>query len=407
MRIEGDNVSGLRRSNRAAVLQCLHETEALSRKKLAEQLGLTPAAITKIVAELIDEGLLKEGEAIPGSGAGRREVTLTLNAQAGCALGVFLGLGNVILSGVWLNGDLIFSESIDIPFRAPAEETFRFLAEKLMTLARDNGISAEAVAGIGIAVRGTIGEGSRTVHSSFDALDTEDYPICDRFETLTGLPCVLSNNVRALLTAQNFLDRKGSDGSRFFLRCAHGIGAAFSIDGKIFEGDRRQCSEIGHIPVVRQGGKPCHCGKSGCLETIASPTAIREDAAARLDPNRTPLLWKTAKGKDAENISVFDVLDAARGGDAGAAEVTYHAIETLAAALKCLVYLLDPGNVILYGPIFEHPYYLSRLRAEMEIGVDRPHAVRVEVSRWNGRLEAVAAGLLAADHYLNNGGMRE
>ncbi len=94
-------------------------------------------------------------------------------------------------------------------------------------------------------------------------------------------------------------------------------------------------------------------------------------------------------------------------GDAGAAEVTSHAIETLAAALKCLVYLLDPGNVILYGPIFEHPYYLSRLRIEMEIGVDRPHAVRVEVSKWNGRLEAVAAGLLAADHYLNNGGMRE
>ena len=83
------------------------------------------------------------------------------------------------------------------------------------------------------------------------------------------------------------------------------------------------------------------------------------------------------------------------------------AIEALAAALKAAVYLLDPGKLILYGAIFEHPYYLSRLRAEMEIGVDRAHATPFEKSAYNGTLECAAAGLLAAERFLTNGGFRE
>ena len=93
--------------------------------------------------------------------------------------------------------------------------------------------------------------------------------------------------------------------------------------------------------------------------------------------------------------------------DAGAAAVADRAIEALASALKCVVYLLDPGKLILYGAIFEHPYYLSRLTAEMEIGVDAAHAVPMEKSEYNGALEYAAAGLLAAERFLQNGGIKE
>ena len=122
---------------------------------------------------------------------------------------------------------------------------------------------------------------------------------------------------------------------------------------------------------------------------------------------QTPLLWQRVRecGKDA--VTVFDVLDAAGGGDAGAAAAADRAVEALAAALKAAVYLLDPGKLILYGAIFEHPYYLSRLRAEMEIGVDRAHATPLEKSAYNGTLEYAAAGLLAAERFLTNGGFRE
>ncbi len=406
MRTEGDNMIGLKRQNRAAVLLSLHRCGGLSRKRLAAMLGLTPAAITKIVAELISEGLVTEEGSVPSGGAGRREITLRLKTDPFCTLDVSIGLRKAILSAVRMDGEVLTSETVPLPARAPAEETVKLLSERLMTLIRENNIDRKRILGLGIAVRGVIGPDGRTVKTSFDALDTLNFPICDRFEAHTGYPAVLSNNVRALLAAQTFLSREEQPESVFFLRCGSGIGAAYSAGGEIFEGDRRQCAEIGHIPVIKRGGKPCHCGKSGCLETIASPAAIREDAEAILSETETPLLWKLTNG-DRDAVTTALVLDAARGGDAGAAKIADRAAEALADALKSVVYLLDPGKIILYGGIFEHPYYMSRLKAEMDVGVDAAHAVPMEKSRFNGRLEPCAAGLLYTIHFYKNGGVIE
>ena len=75
--------------------------------------------------------------------------------------------------------------------------------------------------------------------------------------------------------------------------------------------------------------------------------------------------------------------------------------------MKCTVYLLDPGKIVLYGEIFEHPYFASRLSAEMDVGVDAAHAVPMEKSRFNGQLEERAAGLLYTNAFYQNGGIRE
>ena len=94
MPFTGDNMMGVKRNNRSAALRILHEEGSLSRKRLAESLGLTPAAITKIVGEMLGEGLLLEGSAIPSGSAGRREILLELNPRFGAALGasqLFLG----------------------------------------------------------------------------------------------------------------------------------------------------------------------------------------------------------------------------------------------------------------------------------------------------------------------------
>lgn len=404
MHYESDNMMGIRRANRAAVLLCLHEQGPLSRKRLAEQLGLSPAGISKIVSELIGDGLLREGDTAPGGGVGRREVFLIPEKRARCALGVFLGLKHAILSGVWLDGEVIFTETVRFGVRAPAEETVAMLSERLLQLADRCGLERGRILGVGVAMRALIGPDDRSIVQSFDTLDCNEFPVCDRFEAHTGLPAVLSNNVRALFAGQMYLEREAELGSQFFLRCDTGIGAALSIRNRIWEGDRRQCAEIGHIPVVRMGGKPCHCGKSGCLETIASPTAMLEEAMSILSPEKTPVLWKIFSEKREQSLTALDVLEAARGGDAGASEIAERAIRALADALKSVVYLIDPGKIILYGAIFDHPYFFSRLSAELEIGVDAGHAVPMEKSRYNGTLENRAAGLLVAARFLENGG---
>ena len=406
MSFEGDNMMGVKRNNRSAALRLLHAEGSLSRKRMAESLKLTPAAITKIVGEMLGEGLLREGGTIPSGNAGRREILLELNARSGVALGVLINLRQAIVSAVWLDGSVIFSEEISLAPRSPAEPTVELLSERLFAHMAEHAISRESVIGLGIAVRGVCSADGRSVVNSFGALREANFPLCQHFEELTGFKTTLANNVRALFAAQMFLSRDRAEGAQFFLRCEYGIGASLSIDGQIWHGVTEQCAEIGHIPVIPRGGKPCSCGKSGCLETIASPTAIREDALALLSAETTPLLWKITQEKRAEALGIDDVLNAAAGGDQGVAAVVDRAVAALSSALKAVIYLIDPGKVVLYGLMFENPYYLSRLLGEMQEGVDARHAVTIERSHYNQSLDNKAASLLAVEAFFSNGGVR-
>ena len=406
MPFEGDNMMGVKRNNRSAALRILHKKGGMSRKRLAEAIKLTPAAITKIVAEMMNDGLLREGKILPGDGAGRREILIELDASAGVALGVLINLRQTIVSAVRLDGTVLFSEEIAIEPRADADSTTAMLARRLLELTEAHHIPRERIVGLGLALRGITSADGRRVSNSFGSLLQKNYPICDRFEALTGIPCVLDNNVRALFAAQMFLDDDDGRGSQFFLRCEYGIGAALSMNDRIWHGVTEQCAEIGHIPVIKRGGKPCSCGKSGCLETIASPAAIREDALALMSPERTPVLWKLSQERGRENLTVDDILSAARNGDNGVATVVDRAVSALGSALKSVIYLVDPGKIVLYGGIFENPYYLSRLLSEMREGVDSGHVTVVEKSRYNHRLEDKAAGLLAVQRFFENGGIR-
>ncbi len=402
----GDNMMGVKRNNRSAVLHVLHEKGELSRKRLAELMKLTPAAITKIVGEMLGEGLLVEGGAVSSGAAGRREILVRLNERHACALGIFINLRRAILSAVWLDGTVIFSEELALEPGASADPTLERLCARLMALAEANGLARGRIVGVGVAVRGVASPDGRTSANSFGALAEADYPLCDRVEELTGLRAVLENNVRALFAAHLFLSRDEPTLPQFFLRCEYGIGASLSVEGRIWRGAAGQCAEIGHIPVVRRGGKPCVCGKSGCLETIASPAAICEDARAILSPERTPVLWKLCGGRIPETVALSDVFDAACSGDEGAAGIVDRAVSTLAGALKSVIYLTDPGKIVLYGRMFDNPWYLSRLLSETREGVDSGHGVAIEVSPYNHLLEDRAAGLLAVREYFESGGVR-
>ena len=405
MSYEGDNMMGVKRTNRSAALRILHEQGSMSRKRLSESIKLTPAAITKIVGEMIAEGLLTEGSMLPGSGVGRREIMVELNSRARAALGIFINLRQAFVSAVWLDGSVIFSESFDLPEKAPAEETVRMLCTRLTALSDENGLRRESVVGVGVAMRGVTSPDGRVVRNSFGAFSDFDFPLCERVEALTGFPCLMRNNVRALFAAQMFLSPEPALGSQFFLRCEAGIGASFSIGERIWLGSSGQCAEIGHIPVVPRGGKPCSCGKSGCLETIASPGAILSDALTLLDKERTPVLWHILKSREDGELMLDDVFEAAHSGDAEIAALLDRAVTTLAAALKGVIYTFDPGKIVLYGRLFDDPSYLSRLSAEMRVGVDSGHSVPIEKSRLNHKLEDKAAGLLVVEDFFDKGGL--
>ncbi|MGW1844647.1 ROK family protein [Streptomyces sp. NPDC001966] len=199
---------------------------------------------------------------------------------------------------------------------------------------------------------------------------------------LGGVPVALGHDVRTGGLAEGRIGAgKGAD--RFlFVPLGTGIAGAIGIAGTIEAGAHGYAGEIGHI-VVRPDGPDCSCGQRGCLETLASASAVsRAWAAASGDPE----------------ADAADCAKAVESGDPAALEVWRNAVDALAAGLVTALTLLDPSTLIIGGGLAEAGETLfTPLRAAVEERVTfqkLPHIVPAALGDTAGCL---GAGLLAWD----------
>lgn len=406
MNHRGDNMSTVKRYNRSVILRLLHEHGGLSRKRMAEKMSLTPAAITMIVSEMISEGLLYEYAALESNGSvGRKEIAIKINLKNFIALGVSINLQEVLLSATTLDGELLFSEAVPCRAGLPVIEALEMISERLPALLQSKKIEQQSIIGLGVAVRGTVDENKQKSINTFGALAETGVPLASLVAERTGFHVTMDNNVRSMFRAHMYFSTEHAS-SLFFIRCEKGIGAAISADHRILAGSSGMCSEFGHIPIVENGGKQCRCGKTGCLETIASPMAICEDVSSVYSAEGTPRLYALTGGH-CNRVTLPLIMDSAAMGDLAVDAIVQNAASKLSSAIKAVVYTLDPSNVVLYGSIFELAYYYESLQDHLKVGFDRGNGSEyAKKSCFNLELEEKAACVIAIDAFYKNGGYR-
>ncbi|MEU6079356.1 ROK family protein [Streptomyces sp. NPDC047108] len=240
----------------------------------------------------------------------------------------------------------------------------------------------EAASAAGVAVPGIVDEAAGTAVYAAN-IGWRDVPLRALLaERLGGAPVALGHDVRTGGLAEGRLGA-GRGADRFlFLPLGTGIAGAIGIEGRIEAGAHGCAGEIGHI-VVRPGGPPCGCGQAGCLETLASASAVaRAWAAASGDPE----------------ADAADCAKAVESGDPRARAVWDEAIGALADGLVTGLTLLDPHTVIVGGGLAEAADTLFvPLRAAVEERITFqtvPHIVPAALGDIAGCL---GAGLLAWD----------
>jgi len=156
-------------------------------------------------------------------------------------------------------------------------------------------------------------------------------------------------------------------GNVFYGCIGTGIGAGIILDGKIFHGRTGSAAEGGHVSIDYRGPR-CNCGKRGCIEALASGTAIARRAREAIvaDGTRGAALLALAGG-DAAAIRSAMVAGAADAGDELAREILSETIEYLAVWLGNIVDLLEPEVMILGGGVAEmlRPYF-AEIQAQMK-----------------------------------------
>ncbi|MBN2077109.1 MAG: ROK family protein [Dehalococcoidales bacterium] len=128
-----------------------------------------------------------------------------------------------------------------------------------------------------------------------------------------------------------------------------GIGGGLILDGKLFLGSSGSAFEIGHM-VIKDDGSECGCGKNGCLETLASGTAIGREAKRRIADGEKSILVDMMNGA-IENITAERVHEAAKKGDSLASGVIAGASYYLGLGIINMVTLINPEMIIIGGSV--------------------------------------------------------
>ncbi|MFG2950433.1 ROK family protein [Streptomyces adustus] len=355
-----DTQQGMRRRNLARVMHTVGAEGPLSRASVASRIGLTRAAVSTLVDELIRSGLLEElGPERPGR-VGRPGSALAVSGRGPAGIGAEVGVDHLAVCAVDLRGE--------VRARAVRHGTNRGRApgpvlEELAALLRLVVADAEREglwpAGLAIAVPGLVAPDARTVvrAPNLGWLDLDLGALLP-----AELPLTVDNEANFGGLAELWL---GEGTPRDFLHVSAeiGIGAAVVVDGRLLRGTRGFAGELGHVPV-QPDGPECACGGRGCLEQYAGEEAVLRAAGLEPGEDRVGLLaGRAAAGDEA-------VRQALR--DAGTA---------FGVALTGAVNLLDPESVVLGGALAGlAPWLLPSLREELARRTAGP-ACAVSVSR--------------------------
>jgi len=134
-----------------------------------------------------------------------------------------------------------------------------------------------------------------------------------------------------------------------YLHIGHGIRVGMVVDGKVFHGVHGRAGELGHV-VVEEGGPICYCGNYGCLESLASPRAIVNQAREAMGKGVESSIAPFARG-DASGIHIDAVLEAAADGDRLAINLLERAAAHIGRVVANLTNILDPSMFILAGKL--------------------------------------------------------
>ena len=328
------SIASVSETNRSRIMNHLYRNGVSSRAQIAKALGLTPAAITKITARLIDAGVVKETGDMEGI-KNRRSIGLALDSDAFHVIGVKFARSLVQIGVFDLSGKpLAFREMPKV-----TEDTIDATIESIRRTINDLLAEDEAIVAVGMAVPGPYLKdlGRTAVVSSMQGWRRVNFP--EEFGSAFRVPVFVEQDARAGALAQYlFAPGNASDNLAYYL-IGEGIGLGIIEQGRIIDGSRGVATEIGHVSIDLDG-RPCDCGNVGCLERYCAAPAIHEMVVGAGD-----LIENASSLTHAQACRAL--FAKANGGDERARGIVRAAARYLAFGCVTIINMFNPERIII------------------------------------------------------------
>lgn len=329
---------------------CINEGD-YSIADLSKELNTSIPTITKLVGELIEEGFLVDmGK--QGTNGGRRPSIYGLNPSAGYFVGTEVRRRSISIAVTNFKGQLIEYQE-EIPFTLMnSENSFKDLCRYILDLLDKVDIEPEDVLAYGFNLSGRVNNKTGYCFSYFIG---EDRPIASFLQDELKRPVYVENDSRAMTYGEYICGVANDEDDMLFINVAWGLGMGMISDGKLSYGKSGFSGEIGHFPFL-DNDQICHCGKTGCLETGASGSAIHRIFMEKLGDGRASLL--SDKHASGQEITLDDILNAVNEEDVLAIEVVEEIGSVLGRAIAGLINIFNPELVVIGGIVSKVKEYL-------------------------------------------------
>jgi|GEM_PF-312198 len=313
------NLKYLRISNRAEIIRCLSIQGPISRIELASQLGLTKMAISSIVSEMIEEGLVleqgthaasdksrtvlpenpldeptlaenpseesflsvtEESSCTPPAGVGRRPSILTVHAEQINALGLYLSRDAIEGVQCDVTGKIIRTWNHPLEEFTNSDNYLKQIDEILDVMLLKT--AGRHVVGIGISSIGPLDMSTGRLLSPANFHGIHNLSLTEFVQRKCSFPVILDNDMNAAVQAEQLYGTAKKYRHVVYLGIANGIGAGVISYGRIFQGSSGVGRELGHMSI-NLDGPDCLCGNRGCLELYASiPVLLRQSGSQNI-----------------------------------------------------------------------------------------------------------------------------
>lgn len=390
----GSKTVSIKSLNRSRILQAIVSNH-VSRQDISETIGLTPAAVSILVGDMIQEGVLIEtGEVIETSTRGRNKTTIALNDTYRYIIGIAIEQNGISISLATMN-KVILDTVMYRYYKPDIEFVFQYIKKHVYALLDKHQLTFENILGIGVSIIGLV-DSSQGI--SVQAYELWDTPIAlkKRLELVFNKPVVVDNNVRSLALAEK--EKRDIHDSLVFIKYGPGIGASLIMNDQIYHGASYNALEFGHT-IVQQHGRVCSCGKTGCLETVASYRSIREQIEVIF---KETSLYDETTNHSMYNIDMEDIAYAYESNDPIIMRIINEAITYVATGIINLIQVLDSSVVVLYGPFFEYDVFFEALQTSIQSMGCNCHAM-IQRSQLSNLTSIGAISIARQQLFLNTG----
>ena len=365
---------------------------------LGKELDLSVPTVTKMVGELIDDGIVMDFGKIETPG-GRRPNIYGLNQNSGYFIGVDICHSHVNIGITDFKGELI-SDELSIPFiESQPQERFQRLCEIITQFIHNSKVPKHKILSMGINISGRVN--TLTGHS-YSSFYFDERPLTEMFENELNINVSIDNDSRAMTYGEYIKGCVNGEKNVLYVNVSWGLGLGIIVGGQLYYGKSGFSGEFGHIPAF--GNEIlCHCGKKGCLETEASGLALHRKFLEKLHSGHSSLLTQKSGYNPNAPISLNDIIEVALQEDMLAIELIEEVGNSLGKHIAGLINLFNPELVVIGGTLaYAGDYLMLPLRSAI-----RKYSLNlvskdstIKVSKLGEKAGLLGASLLARSKFI-------